>query len=52
MDFGKKKKNDIQMLLGRTVFGDVKNEMCQAINKYMDFVKMEMNTQLYNNKIS
>jgi len=46
------KKDDIQMHLGKTVFGDLKNEMHQGIDKYRDFVKTGMNTQRSNNKIS
>jgi hypothetical protein len=34
------------MHLEKTGFGDVKNEMHQGIDKYRDFVKTGMNTQL------
>jgi hypothetical protein len=40
------KKDDTQMHFGKTVCGGVKNEMYQGIDKYRDFVKTEMNTQL------
>jgi len=40
------KKNNIQMHFGKTVCGDVKNEMQQGTHKYRDFVKTGINTQL------
>jgi hypothetical protein len=40
------------MHLGKPVFGDLKNEMHQGTDKYRDFEKRGMNTQLSNNKTS
>jgi hypothetical protein len=40
------KRDDIQMNFGKTVCGDVKNEMQQGTHKYRNFVKTGTNTQL------
>ena len=36
----------LKCILKKTVCGDVKNKMHQGIDKYRDFVKTGMNTQL------